>query len=58
MRDEETWGLVAVKRNWVPNWLFEILAWPVDLVRHQPLRWLLTTNDPKAIKSAQEKAKK
>lgn len=29
--------LVRIKRPWVPNWLFAILARPIDFIR---LRWL------------------
>lgn len=36
-------GMIAVKRKWVPEWLFAVCAWPIDLVVHRPFRWLLTT---------------
>ena len=33
--------LVAVKRRWVPEWLWWAMGnWPV----YQPFRWLLTTS--------------
>ena len=34
--------LIAVKRKWVPEWLYAIASWPIDFVVHQPFRWLLT----------------
>jgi hypothetical protein len=34
--------LIAIKRKWVPNWLFAVFAWPVDLIVHQPFRWIFT----------------
>ena len=34
--------LVAIKRKWIPNWLFEIFAFPIDFIVHQPFRWMFT----------------
>ena len=35
-----SWGLVAIKRRWVPVWLFGWFC--PKLATHQPWRWLLT----------------
>jgi hypothetical protein len=45
--------MVAVKRRWVPNWLFTIFAWPIDLIVHQPFRWIFTT--PTTLQSGEKK---
>jgi hypothetical protein len=29
--------LVAVKRPWVPDWLFRMFRW---VIRYQPFRWI------------------
>ena len=34
-----TWILIAVKRDWVPDRLLSMLRW---VVRFQPFRWILT----------------
>ena len=34
--------LVAIKRKWIPNWLFAVFAWPIDFIVHQPFRWIFT----------------
>ena len=34
------------QKTWLggtPEWLFAMMSWPIDLVVHQPFRWLLTT---------------
>jgi hypothetical protein len=38
------YNLVRIKRKWVPEWLFAICAWPIDLISSElsPLRYLLT----------------
>ncbi len=44
------WGLVAVKRPWVPEILFAMFKW---VIPYQPFRWIFTTDDPEAIRKAQ-----
>jgi len=34
------YGLVAVKRQWVPEWLFIMFA---PVIPFQPFRWIFTT---------------
>lgn len=36
--------LVAIKRKWVPEWLFAVMSWPIDMVSPKwlPFRYLLT----------------
>lgn len=36
--------MVAIKRKWVPEWVYAIFSWPVDLVRIKwlPFRYILT----------------
>lgn len=34
------WGLVAVKRPWVPEWLFRGFKW---VIPYQPFTWIFTT---------------
>lgn len=40
--------MVRIKRRWVPEWLFAVLAWPVDLISPKwlPFRWILTKPVP------------
>jgi hypothetical protein len=43
--------LVAIKRKWVPEWLWDFACadlWllPSGLACYQPLRWILTTPAP------------
>ena len=33
-------GLVAIKRRWVPEWLFAMFKW---VIVYQPFRWIFTT---------------
>ena len=33
------YGLVAVKRTWVPEWLFIVFA---PVIPRQPFRWIFT----------------
>lgn len=42
-----TYALVAVKREWCPEWLWWLLR---PVIPYQPVRWLLTT----AVSDAEE----
>jgi len=38
------WNLVAVKRDWVPHWMYKVLCyfwlpWFGQLILYQPFRW-------------------
>ena len=35
----DKWGLVAVKRDWVPEWLWTLTG---QLPKYQPFRWIMT----------------
>lgn len=42
------YGLVAIKRDWCPNWLWTILAnvghfFKIEVMCIQPMRWIFTT---------------
>jgi hypothetical protein len=52
MSENHDYQLVAGKRAWVPNWLFAIFAWPVDLIviRWLPFRHIFTTAEPKIVR--------
>lgn len=34
------WGLVAVKRSWIPDIAFAMFRW---VIPYQPFRWIFTT---------------
>jgi hypothetical protein len=36
---ENSWGLVAIKREWIPDWLFAACRWIIPIY---PFRWLFT----------------
>lgn len=40
----ENYQLVAIKRKWVPEWLFAVMSWPIDMVSPKwlPFRYILT----------------
>jgi len=37
------WGLVAIKRPWIPDWFYSVFIWTFgnQLGTRQPFRWLL-----------------
>jgi hypothetical protein len=39
---EAFFRMIAIKRRWVSEWLFAALSSPVDLIVHQPFRWIFT----------------
>ncbi len=42
-RGMEDYGLVAVKRDWVPEWLFRLLK---PIVKYEPFRSIFLTGNP------------
>ncbi len=38
--DKLEYGLIAVKRKWVPQWLWGMFKW---VIPHQPFKWIFTT---------------
>lgn len=38
------WKMIRVKRSWVPEWLFSIMASPIDFITPKwlPFRYILT----------------